>query len=744
MKTLKSLICAVGVFGVMGLLSGCTDWGEADYAAAGQVFADRQIVGTYPFQYADALVQFTDVDATNSLAEIVQDDDLGSDVLHLDSTGFVRIANPLNGVSLQDGAALTFWVKTSDENLDRALLSFGYDMDDEAYADSARFYFTRNAQLVYEKPGQLQSLNLDENNPASFLTGVMGVDTWHFIALQVSTTGYQLYVDGFKSVSSTVENPSSTSFHYQTLVNFLNSAPYIYIGKGSVDNPKEMWLDDLTVIRNHMIARDWARPNISGGGGGSGESTLPTPVYFNDFNSQAGVTVVGSGYFRTDESKWFGSVFQNVTSTAPRQNYLLLPEDVLSHSAESKQMTIGVWVNAANAGASSSYMWAPLFTAYAAKNAENTFPMFACQYRGVLQVNCAGWSDFTDAQNVAGVNTLYHDATDWLADKQWHYYTVVLDGENAKVYFDGVVVNEWNNDGINNTQGGLFSNGGDLKYICLGGNQAWNWGDNDPGFAFDDIAIYDVALSAAQIQQVMDRKYGKGVDVPASVYRATFDNTTGLSIVGGGKFYDKQDAHGMVFQNAPSTAPRQNYLLLPEDVLSHSADSKQMSISFWVNAEHAGASASYMWAPLFAAYGAKNDPNTWPMFICQVRGVLQVNCAGWSDFTDAQNVAGVNTLYHDATDWLADKQWHLYTVVLDGENAKVYFDGEVVNEWNNDGINNTQGGLFSNGGDLKYICLGGNQAWNWADNDAGFEFDDFQVFDIALTPAQIQALLGQY
>ena len=80
---------------------------------------------------------------------------------------------------------------------------------------------------------------------------------------------------------------------------------------------------------------------------------------------------------------------------------------------------------------------------------------------------------------------------------------MVFDNENAKVYFDGVMKNEWNMDGVSNTQMGLFTNGGDLKYICLGGNQAWNWGDNDPGFAFDDICCFNVALSAAQIKALM-------------------------------------------------------------------------------------------------------------------------------------------------------------------------------------------------------------------------------------------------
>jgi hypothetical protein len=45
-----------------------------------------------------------------------------------------------------------------------------------------------------------------------------------------------------------------------------------------------------------------------------------------------------------------------------------------------------------------------------------------------------------------------------------------------------------------------------LKYVCLGGNQAWNWGDNDPGFAFDDVAIYNVALTVDQIKLIISKK----------------------------------------------------------------------------------------------------------------------------------------------------------------------------------------------------------------------------------------------
>jgi hypothetical protein len=308
-------------------------------------------------------------------------------------------------------------------------------------------------------------------------------------------------------------------------------------------------------------------------------------------------------------------------------------------------------------------------------------------------------------------------------------------------------------DGTANTQSGLYTNGAALKYICLGGNQAWNWGDNDPGFAFDDFVVYNEALSAEQIQKIISDKSGGSIiptDLPEPYYRNTFESAEErtLTIVGAGQYVAKSDKHGQIFQNVASTAPRSNYLLLPEDLLTHSAESQQLTISFWVNASEAGGSAAYNWAPMFMAYGAapEGGVNGMPMFACQYRGVLQINNAGWTDYTDAQNTAGANGVYHNDTnaDWLADGEWHYYTVVFDNENAKVYFDGVLKNEWNMDGTTNTQKGLYTNGGELKYICLGGNQAWNWADNDPGFAFDDITCFNIALTAAQIKALMSIY
>ena len=250
---------------------------------------------------------------------------------------------------------------------------------------------------------------------------------------------------------------------------------------------------------------------------------IPTPVYFNDFSfaisGQDNIEIVGSGAFETDTDERFGKFYHNDPNneTAIRTNYLKLPGDVLSHSTETKAMTIGFWVNKKN---ENDYWFTPLFGAYgAAPSGEgntNTWPMFVCETRGLIQLNCAGYCDFGINDNPAG--TSYNDgtpyvSTTWLDDAKWHYYTIVLTETTAKVYVDGELKNGWTVDGTSDGQkiSGLFSAGNTLSYICLGGNQAWNWNDADPAFGFDDFAVYNVALSAEQIAQIISNKKERNV-----------------------------------------------------------------------------------------------------------------------------------------------------------------------------------------------------------------------------------------
>ncbi len=231
-----------------------------------------------------------------------------------------------------------------------------------------------------------------------------------------------------------------------------------------------------------------------------------------------GEKIYGEGSFAStdEEGAPFGDYYQNVMGTSPRSNYCLLPEDVLAHSGKTHELTIAFWVSA-EGFTPDQYTYAPMFTAYSQQNIPNTWPMLALQSRGPVQVNCAGWCDFVGAQHVNGKINIYNtnaweagdgnynNAGNWLEDQKWHYYTAVFTDTNAKIFLDGEVKNEWNIDGVTDGQilSGLFDNGADLKYVCLGGNQAWDWNDLDSPFRFARLMIKNSKMTAGEIKAQM-------------------------------------------------------------------------------------------------------------------------------------------------------------------------------------------------------------------------------------------------
>jgi hypothetical protein len=235
-----------------------------------------------------------------------------------------------------------------------------------------------------------------------------------------------------------------------------------------------------------------------------------TVLYSKTFNTGVGAdSIVGTGKLVLDATPGFDSVFLNGHG-GTRANYFLVRDTVFGRLQQSgsKELSIAFWVNRDTI--TTGYYWTPLFSAYgAAPNPNNTWPMMVIESRLWFQENCAGWCDFTGADNVNGTN---FESTAWLDDNKWHYYTITITESSVKVYIDGVVQNSWNLNGTDgHTVGGLFTNGRELDYICLGGNQAWNWNDVDPAFRFDDLTIYSNALTVEQINAIITAKIPTGL-----------------------------------------------------------------------------------------------------------------------------------------------------------------------------------------------------------------------------------------
>ncbi len=215
-----------------------------------------------------------------------------------------------------------------------------------------------------------------------------------------------------------------------------------------------------------------------------------------------------------------------------------------------------------------------------------------------------------------------------------------------------------------------------------------------------------------------------------NVVSVSFDDCT---IQGGGKFVDDA-TFGKVFEN-DNSAQRSSYLMLPAGTIQDCSKTGEMTISFWVN----GNGKAVMWSPLFAAYAAApvDNTNTFPMFIIQGRGLLQTNIEGYNDFTAEQNVAGANT---ESIAYLEDNQWHLVTVTITDKHAEFIVDNTVVNAWNytGEGNGNVTAGFLTKGHEmLTYICLGGNQAWNWGDPDTGYKYAKLKTYNRVISAEEI-------
>jgi hypothetical protein len=229
-------------------------------------------------------------------------------------------------------------------------------------------------------------------------------------------------------------------------------------------------------------------------------------IYANNFEDGVGAaSIVGSGQIIDATTPGFGKVFHNaVGGQSIRTNYLLLSDTIFTalQRSNSFKLTIGFWVNK---GTATDFHWSAIFSAYgAAPNPGNTWPMMALMTRGWAQINCSGWCDFTNGDNVAGTN---EESSTWIDNDSWHFYTATFDTSNVKIYIDGVIKNAWTLNGTDgHTIKGLFTNGSDLKYICLGGNQAWTWGDPDPAYMFDEISIYSSVLTKEQIDAIIAAK----------------------------------------------------------------------------------------------------------------------------------------------------------------------------------------------------------------------------------------------
>lgn len=315
MKIKQFRVAAICMFGLLTLASCSPDWGQADPPAANETYPElKEVEGSaLTFEYDEETVPLSEFDKqVGDLIEVVQDDTLASNVLHLDSACYVRKANPFKGQSLQTGAGITFYVKTAQFDASSPLLTIGGEPNDTL--DS--FYFTENSQLVFTKGDihQLQSKNLNVNDPSEVITNAVPGGGWHFVALQLKNDGYVMYVDGVKESEQTFTPERDTQFKYADLIEHLTTAPYLYIGS---DKLCEAYFDDIKFYRNVMTDKEWNK-TVNGGGAGAESQKVYVPVGADDCSSAFWTEF--SDYFTIEPGQTFHTQFINHTNGSGNWN----------------------------------------------------------------------------------------------------------------------------------------------------------------------------------------------------------------------------------------------------------------------------------------------------------------------------------------------------------------------------------------------------------------------------------------
>lgn len=256
---------AIAIALLSATATSCSQWGHMDPPAGTDVIPSLERVAAYSFdeESLDPSV-FTVRTYPEGLAPQLMPatDSHPSQYLNFDG-GYLQVSNPLKNVTCQTAASLTFMMQQPKpieeeaeepayvQDLEGALIGF------ENENGSEHLFLTANGWLSYKG----MDGEFEDNNPAIAKTGFITPGDWHKVALIVRETGYALYVDGFCKVNKVIPD-----FDCSKMVDFMNQASTLYIGKGSEAQTAAWNVDDVNIYRNEITSSEWAYNPMSPGG----------------------------------------------------------------------------------------------------------------------------------------------------------------------------------------------------------------------------------------------------------------------------------------------------------------------------------------------------------------------------------------------------------------------------------------------------------------------------------------------
>lgn len=256
----------------------------------------------------------------------------------------------------------------------------------------------------------------------------------------------------------------------------------------------------------------------------SASAQSPEPIYMLDFEGATTVSDIGgiqhgSGTLVTNTDSRFGTFYQNwpnaeLNATATTtSNYLeVVPtknpwQQLREKEGGLKEFSISFWCNATVSVAQRiGNYWGSLFTAYTDAGTSESREWYYIlgpdlRYGGQFHYNNGGYVDNNH-------DTYIPEVIKWWGDYRWHHFAWVFSeiGETSTfvltLYVDGVQkysVTENVTDGFSMN---MLNN---LDRFVIGGASPI-WADPDNAYAYDEIAIYDTALSSEQVGSIYSSK----------------------------------------------------------------------------------------------------------------------------------------------------------------------------------------------------------------------------------------------
>ena len=307
-----------------------------------------------------------------------------------------------------------------------------------------------------------------------------------------------------------------------------------------------------------------------------GQTSVPEPVYLLNFE---GATTVedfggvqhGDGELVTSADARFGTYYQNWPNatngaTSSFTNFLEIVPSVnpwaTIRESQSNAFTISFWANATVARKAYQYPnRSAMFIGYTEDGTEADRTWYyvlgpSLHYGGEFHYNNAGWCD----------DTSHSSYTAWRENDLWHHFAWVFSGLDSRtqftltLYIDGVQQFSATEtiktiDSAKTTGFAMLDN---LDRFVIGG-AAPSWSsDIDNSFAYDDIALYNSALTKSQVKQVYTNKLLSGTQVGALDYSTAYLGDVSQKV----KLY-KGDVAEFHFKNYNNSSQNWENFLVP-------------------------------------------------------------------------------------------------------------------------------------------------------------------------------------